>query len=155
MHFTRRLALVLALVSVMLAGTATTASASTAPAAGAFVEGPETILSERQSGKNVLIHLTREAVISGTYAGVGQADQFIVIHADGSFNFHQTITFTGVVCGKSVALVFSVVGGGNFDQNVLTAQYTVTGSPAVGRGNGRIVAAPGVGGTYEGAVHCN
>jgi hypothetical protein len=146
---------ILALALVGLAALATTAAASRTPAAGTFVEGPETILDERQAGGNTHIHLTREAVISGAYSGVGQADQWIVIHADGSFNFHQIISFTGVVCGEPVALEFSVVGGGDFGENVLAARYTVIGSPHVGRGNGRIVGEPGVGGTYEGDVHCD
>lgn len=155
MHFTRRFAFVLVLVVVGLATLASSASASTNPAAGTFTELPETILEERQSGGNTHIHLTRDAVISGTYSGVGHADQWIVIHADGSFNFHQVITFTGIVCGQPVTLEFLVVGGGNFNENVLTGQYTVLGSPDVGRGNGRIVGAPGAGGSYEGQVHCD
>lgn len=154
LHAGRAFALVLAAV-VGLTVAVAPALASTQPAAGSFVEGPETILEERQAGGNTIIHLTREAVITGTYTGVGQADQWIVIHADGSFNFHQTIAFTGSVCGQPTTLEFRVVGRGDFTENVLTGTYSVTGPTDVGRGNGRIVAEPGVGGTYEGQVHCD
>jgi hypothetical protein len=94
-------------------------------------------------------------VITGTYNGVGHADQYVVIHADGSFNFRQTIDFTGEVCGQQVTLTFRNVGRGDFNENVLTGHYTVIGGPPVGRGNGTIQGQPGVGGTYEGKVHCD
>ncbi len=155
MYLTRRLLLVLAVSAVALGALATSASASTQPATGAFVESPETILEERQSGGNTFIHLTRDAAITGTYDGIGHADQYIVIHADGSFNFHQTIDFVGTVCGQAVTLTFLVVGKGDFSENVLTGHYTITGPTETGRGNGTIVGEPGVGGTYEGQVHCD
>jgi hypothetical protein len=154
MHIGRNFALILAAV-VGLALAAAPALASTQSAAGTFVESPETILEERQSGGNTHIHLTRDAVITGTYNGVGHADQYVVIHADGSFNFRQTIDFTGEVCGQQVTLTFRNVGRGDFNQNVLTGHYTVIGGPPVGRGNGTIQGQPGVGGTYEGKVHCD
>jgi hypothetical protein len=131
------------------------AQASTQPAAGAFVEAPETILEERQSGGNTFIHLTREATLSGTYTGVGQADQRIVIHADGTFNLQMTIAFTGVACGTPVELTFLVVARGDFTTNTLTGTYTVIGNAPVGKGHGKLTAEPGVGGVYEGAVHCD
>jgi hypothetical protein len=154
MHTGRNFALILA-AAVGLALTAAPALASTQSAAGTFVESPETILEERQSGGNTHIHLTRDAVITGTYNGVGHADQYVVIHADGSFNFHQTIDFTGEVCGQAVTLTFRNVGRGDFTTNQLAGHYTVIGGPPVGRGQGTITGEPGVGGTYEGEVHCD
>lgn len=128
---------------------------STEPAAGSFSETPETILSETQAGGNTIIHLTRDAFITGTYNGVGHADQWVVIHSDGSFNFRQTIAFEGVVCGEPVELEFRSEGTGDFTANVLTGKYTIVGPAAVGRGIGTITGEPGVGGTYEGKVHCD
>lgn len=154
MHFTRRFALLLALSVAILAALAGTASASTQTAAGSFVESPETILEERQSGGNTFIHLTREAAINGTYSGHLHADQWIVIHADGSFNFHQLLSFTGVVCGQPATLEIRVVGQGDFTENVLTGTYSVVGPNDVGNGSGKLVGEPGVGGSYEGNVHC-
>ena len=155
MHVTRRLVLVLAVAAVALGALASNAAASTEPAAGQFVEAPEVILEERQSGGNTFLHLTRDAAITGTYDGIGHADQYIVIHADGSFNFHQTIEFVGTVCGQAVTLTFEVVGRGDFTTNTLTGTYSIIGPAETGRGNGKIVGEPGVGGTYEGQVHCN
>src|ERR671914_3068949 len=107
MRFTRKLALVLTVAVLALAALATTASASTQPAAGTFVEGPETILEERESGGNLIIELTRAVVFTGTYTGAGQAYQRIVIHRDGSANLHMTITFSGLACGQPAELEFN------------------------------------------------
>ena len=147
--------LVVLLAAAGLALAAAPALASTQSASGTFVESPETILEERQSGGNTHIHLTREAQISGTYNGIGHADQYVVIHADGTFNFRQTIEFIGEVCGQAVTLTFSNVGRGDFNENTLAGHYTVIGGPPVGRGNGTIEGVPGEGGTYEGEVHCD
>ena len=113
------------------------------------------ILEERQSGGNLFVHLTRDAAITGTYTGIGHADQYAIINSDGTFNFHQTIDFTGTVCGQAVTLTFLVVGKGDFNANTLTASYSMIGTTEVGRGSGELVGQPGVGGTYEGNVHCD
>ena len=143
-------------VAVMtgLALTAAPALASTQSATGSFTETPEVILDERQSGNNQIVHLTRDAFLTGTYTGVGHADQRAVINADGSFNFHQTIDFEGTVCGQAVTLTFRVQGEGDLVAGTLSGTYSVIGPTDVGRGNGTIEGEPGVGGTYEGAVHC-
>jgi hypothetical protein len=152
-HVGRKLALILAAAAALVA--AAPALASTQPAAGAFVETPEQIIEERQAGGNTHIHLTRDAFITGTYSGIGHADQWVVIHADGTFNFRQVITFTGLACGQPTSLEFRVVGRGDFVGNTLEGNYTVIGPTDVGHGHGRIVGVPGTGGTYEGQVHCD
>jgi hypothetical protein len=133
----------------------TPAFAATQPAAGTFVEAQETILDEREADGNLIIHLTREVTFTGTYTGMGQADQRIVIHKDGSFNVHMTIAFTGVVCATPVTLEFLVEGQGSFVDNTIGGTYTVIGPTPVGQGHGTFEGTPGVGGTYEGAVHCD
>jgi hypothetical protein len=138
-----------------LAAAAPGALASSQPAAGSFTETPETIISERLSGGNDFIHLTRDAFITGAYTGLGHADQYIVIHSDGSFNFHQTIAFSGVVCGQAVDLQFSMEGTGDFTSNTLHGTYSIVGPTPVGRGNGTVDSIPGVGGSYQGQVHCD
>lgn len=139
---------------MVLALTAAPALASTQSATGSYTETPEVIIEERQAGNNLIVHLTRDAFLTGTYTGVGHADQRAVIHADGSFNFHQTIDFEGVVCGQAVTLTFRVEGKGDLVAGTLAATYSVIGPTDVGRGNGTIEGEPGVGGTYDGKVHC-
>jgi hypothetical protein len=150
----RNLVMILVALSA-LAVLVAPAFAASQPASGTFTESPETILSERQSGGNTIIHLTRDAAISGTYTGIGHADQWVVIHSDGTFNFRQTIEFTGTVCGQTVELTFRNEGQGDFNANTLSGPYSIVGPAPVGSGSGRIVGEPGVGGTYEGEVHCD
>src|ERR671914_2466234 len=131
MRFTRKLALVLTVAVLALAALATTASASTQPAAGTFVEGPETILEERESGGNLIIELTRAVVFTGTYDGAGQAYQRIVIHKDGSANLQMEITFSGLACGQPAELEFNVVARVQFDEDFMgdvSGTYTVIDS---------------------------
>jgi hypothetical protein len=157
----RRLVLLVGAGVVALAA-AVPAAASTQPAAGTFTEGPETITDERLADGNLIIELTREVVFTGTYTGVGQADQRIVIHKDGSANVHMTIAFTGVACGQLATLVFLVVGQVQFDENFMgpiSGTYTVIDSGRSDdrtlRGHGEFAGAAGVGGTYEGQAHCD
>jgi hypothetical protein len=127
MQVLRRRAAVLAAV-VGLAVAAAPALASTQPAAGTFVEGPEFITDEQQADGNLIFELTRAVVFTGTYTGVGQAHQRIVIHKDGSAQAHMTITFTGVACGQPATLVFLVEGQVQFDQEFtgpISSTYTV------------------------------
>jgi hypothetical protein len=65
------------------------------------------------------------------------------------------LPFEGVVCGQAVELEFRNEGTGDFNANVLTGTYSIIGPTEVGRGNGTITGEPGVGGTYEGQVHCD
>lgn len=162
MHCTRRLILVLIVAATAFAALATTASASTQPAAGTFVEGPETIIDERESGGNLIIELTRAVAFSGTYTGAGQAHQRIVIHKDGSANVHMTITFSGLACGQPAELEFLVVGQVTFDENFMgdiAGTYTVIDSGASDartlRGHGQFEGLAGIGGAYEGEAHCD
>jgi hypothetical protein len=160
--FTRRLTLVVTLAVIAVAALATTASASTQPAAGMFVEGPETIVDERESGGNLIIELTRAVVFSGTYTGAGQAHQRIVIHKDGSANLQMEITFSGLACGQPAELEFNVVAQVTFDENFMgdvAGTYTVTNSGRSDsrtlRGRGEFDALTGVGGAYHGRAHCD
>jgi hypothetical protein len=162
MHCTRRLILVLIVTATAFAALATTASASTQPAAGTFVEGPETIVDERESGGNLIIELTRAVVFSGTYTGAGQAHQRIVIHKDGSANLQMEITFSGLACGQPAELEFNVVAQVTFDENFMgdvAGTYTVTNSGRSDsrtlRGRGEFDALAGVGGAYHGRAHCD
>ena len=162
MGFTQRFGVVLALAVLGLTVLAATASASTQPAVGTFSEGPETILSERQAGGNLIIELTRAVVFTGTYTGAGQAYQRIVIHKDGRANLHMTITFSGLACGQPAELEFNVAARVQFDESFMgpvSGTYTVTDSGRSGartlRGHGEFEALAGIGGAYQGQAHCD
>jgi hypothetical protein len=133
------------------------ASASTQPAAGTFIEGPETITGEREADGNFIVDLTRMVTFTGTYTGMGQADERIVIHKDGSTNVHITVEFTGTSCGVPTSLVFLIIGQGQLNEDLETG--TIAGSytvlrDGIGHGSGKFEGMAGVGGTYDGEAHC-
>jgi hypothetical protein len=150
----RYLVLAVAALATALALVVPAAFAATQPAAGSFIEGPETITSAKFSGGNEIYTLTREAAFTGTYTGLGQVDQRIVIHKDGSFNVSMTIAFVGLACGRPAELTFRVSGQGSFVTNDFTGTYSIVGPAEVGKGQGTFSAVPGVGGSYEGQAHC-
>src|SRR5215210_3309989 len=76
----------------------------TQPAAGSFTELPETITGDQFADGNEIVTLTRDVVFTGTYDGVGQADERIVIHSDGSTNVHIVVEFAGLACGQPATL---------------------------------------------------
>ncbi len=134
---------------------ASPALAATQPAAGSFTEGPETITSAKFADGNEIYTLTRQAVFSGSYTGVGQADQRIVIHKDGSAEANMTIDFAGTACGQPVTLTFLVVAKVDFVTNTMSGTYVVKDRGASeARGSGTFTGVPGTGGAYEGAIHC-
>jgi hypothetical protein len=157
MHFARRLALISATVLAMGAS-ATPAPASSQAASGSFTEGPETITSEQFADGNQIYTLTREAVFSGTYQGVGQAEQRIVIHKDGSANLQMTIAFTGLACGQPATLTFNVSATVDFVNNTFAGHYAVIGGEPgehAPRGHGTFSGTPGTGGIYDGSIKCD
>jgi hypothetical protein len=152
----RRLAFVGAALATVLAAIAVSpALAGTQPAAGSFSESPETITSAKFADGNEIYTLTREATFTGTYTGVGQVDQRIVIHKDGSLNVSMTIAFSGLACGEPAELTFRVGGQGSFVSNDIAGSYTVIGKGEIGKGQGTFSSVPGVGGSYSGAAHCD
>lgn len=160
MNATHKLVLIAATTACLAA--APPALADTQPAAGTFTEGPETVTREQQSGSNLVVELTRDVTFTGTYSGVGQATERIVIHADGSTNVHITIAFTGLACGAPAQLDFLLAAQGQLDENfengTVAGRYTTfdggSSPDRTLRGSGEVSGIAGVGGTYEGRVHC-
>jgi hypothetical protein len=161
MQVARRLAVIL--VAAATLAVPGSALASTQPAAGTFEEGPEMNYEERFADGNLIIEFTRMVTLTGTYTGIGEAEERIVIHKDGSTNVHITIEFTGLACGRLTSLDFLIVGQGQLDENfetgVIDGIYTVINGGGTGdqtvRGHGTIEGIAGVGGTYEGQAHCD
>jgi hypothetical protein len=156
----RRTIFLLAAASLILAAMVpASASASTQPAAGTFIEHGATITDVREADGNIIIKLTRLVTFTGSYVGEGLADERIVIHKDGRTNVHITIAFIGTACGLvPTELDFLVIGQGQLDEDLETGtiagSYTVIRN-GVGHGNGKFSGMAGVGGDYEGQMHCD
>lgn len=157
MHLTRRLSLLAALAALALAAFATTASAATVPAAGLFIEGPETILDERQVGDDWWFTIKRDVEVTGTYAGTASFTELVVIEPDLTTHLYGVMEFAGTACGKPARLRFLVTGHGS-QLDVIEGTYVVLGTGrSAGKvvGRGTFVGVPGTAGEYTGAANCS
>ncbi|HSJ65838.1 MAG TPA: hypothetical protein VK922_18295 [Gemmatimonadaceae bacterium] len=75
-------------------------------ASGAFAQSAITSLDVQSAGGNTIITQTSDGSISGTLSGPFHDDLKVVIHPNGKFNAHFTITCTCTVGGKSGVLEF-------------------------------------------------
>ncbi len=80
-----------------------------------------TVLSITRSGGNTIITVMETATLSGFFTGTRIAQGSEIIHADGTFNAHDTGTFTGTANGQSGTLVITgesnglgSIGSGDF-----------------------------------------
>ena len=74
------------------------------------------------AGPNTFSDCERKFVwVSGTFVGTSVSDFALVVHADGSLEFHGTGTFDGTVarCGTGT-VVYSLRGQGRLDGGILT-----------------------------------
>jgi hypothetical protein len=93
----RRLLLVpLTVLLAMPAATGAAASPPT-PASGIIITTSATFNSVRTAGGNLIVDLSATASYTGTFSGTSTLHGILVIHTDGSANFHDVETFTGTV----------------------------------------------------------
>jgi hypothetical protein len=73
-------------------------------ATGTFAQSAITSLDVQTAGGNTIFMQTADGTISGTLSGPFQDDLKVVIHPNGKFNAHFTITCTCSVDGKAGVL---------------------------------------------------
>jgi Protein of unknown function (DUF3224) len=156
----RRLLVALALVGVLLLTAVASAGAASPPASasGTFAYTSCIPNGTRSAGGNTTLDLTCAIAYSGTLSGTSTQSGPLLIHADGSTNFHGTETFTGTVNGVPGTLTFTVASVGDatsFQETVVI----IGGTGALADLRGVLSAAgtvPGGGlpfGTYSGQIH--
>jgi hypothetical protein len=74
------------------------------PASGIFTQSAITGLDVQPAGPNTIVEQTSEGTISGTLTGPYQDDVKVVIHPNGRFNAHFTITCQCTVDGRQGVL---------------------------------------------------
>ncbi len=83
------------------------ASASTATTGSGSFTSTVAITSVRQADGNTIIAGVETQTLSGFLSGVRVAEGIQVIHPDGTFNAHDTGTFTGTANGRSGTAVIT------------------------------------------------
>jgi hypothetical protein len=99
-------------------------------ASGSFVQSAITSLDAQTAGGNTILSQTSNGVISGTLSGPFEDDLKVVIHPNGKFNAHFTMTCTCTVDGQSGVLKIVANDGGEMLSPSLAAfagRSTITG----------------------------
>jgi hypothetical protein len=117
------------------------------PAAGTFSQTGTVSLEVRQAGPNTILEQTTQGVASGTLTGDLQDELRVVIHPNGSFNAHFTVTCVCTVEGREgvVELVANNTGEMIGPVGVYEGRAVITG------GTGELSGLRGVL-QFEGAV---
>lgn len=110
-------------------------------ASGTFAQSAVTSLDVRTAGGNTILAQTSDGSISGTLSGPFQDDLKVVIHPNGKFNAHFTITCTCTVGGKSGVLEFVANDTGELVSPTLA---TFAGRAVIKRGTGDLAGLHGV-----------
>ena len=149
-------------IAVLLGIGAAAAAAASPPtsAQGTFTYLASTFDGLRVEGGNTIIDdLSARVSYTGTFSGTSTLHGKLVLHADGTANFHDIETFTGTVDGIPGSVTLSLEGATN-PNGVVNATDTVlraTGALADLHGVldlvGTVPNPSGPVGTYSGRLH--
>jgi hypothetical protein len=105
---TRRLLLVT--LVVLLAVVAANSAAASPPisASGTLTYQSATFNSIRSAGGNTIIDLSATVAYTGTFSGTSTLHGTLILHPNGTANFHDVETFTGTVNGVSGTVTFDL-----------------------------------------------
>jgi hypothetical protein len=160
MSNTRRLYLLLVPLVVLLAVVGTIDAAASPPpsASGTFTYTSSTFNSIRSAGGNTIIELTATVVYTGTFSGTSVLEGKLIVHADGSANFHDVETFTGTVNGVPGTVTFNLTGRNDSSlavhatATIVSASGGLAGLNGVLREVGTVQIPTGPVGTYSGQI---
>lgn len=160
MKNTRQLYLLLVPLVAFLAAIWVTGAAASPPtsASGDFATTSATFNSVRFAGGNLIIDLSATASYTGTFSGTSTLHGILIIHADGSANFHDIETFTGTVNGVPGTVTFNLNGSNDSAQEVhatatiIDASGDLAGLRGVLHEVGTVVFPTGPVGTYSGRI---
>lgn len=155
-----RLPTVLVLLAALAVGATGAAAAAAPPVAvsGAYVYTSSGFESFREAGGNVIIGLTATVEYTGTFTGTSTVQGFIVVHSDGSANFHDVEVFTGTVNGVPGTVTFNVTGSNDaaldvkVTSTIVSASGGLTGLTGLLRLAGSVKLPEGPFGTYTGQI---
>jgi hypothetical protein len=130
-----------------------------ATASGSFTYTSSTFNSIQMAGGNTIIDLSATVSYTGTFSGTSTVEGTLILHANGSANFHDVETFTGTVNGVAGTVTFDLTGGNgpgfmNFHatDTVISASGGLAGLHGVLRWEDVTLGANGPVGTYSGQI---
>jgi Protein of unknown function (DUF3224) len=157
----RRRQRLLPLVPLVLLAVVAVAGATAAPptaASGTVGNTSATFTSVREAGGNLVIELTATRAYTGTFEGTSTLGGTLILHADGSADFHDVEVFTGTVNGVQGTVTFELNGRNDGDlavrstSTIVAATGGLVGLHGVLHEVGTVVIPTGPVGTYAGFV---
>ena len=162
MSTTARIRLLLVAVVVLLAAVTASGASASPPisASGTLTYQSATFNSIRSAGGNTIIDLSATVAYTGTFSGTSTLHGTLILHPNGTANFHDVETFTGTVNGVPGTVTFNLLGKGNIvtgtyegTQVIIGATGALAGLHGVLRQVGTVpTAAQGPLGTYTGRL---
>ena len=154
---TKVLVLFAALATVALVAAPGAVASPPTAASGTFTYTSSTFNSIRSAGGNIIIDVSATVSYTGTFSGTSTVQGTLIIHADGSANFHDVETFSGTVNGVPGTVTFNLAGrnGPSIDIQATDTIVSATGDLAGLHGVLSEVATLGANGpvgTYAGEI---
>jgi hypothetical protein len=112
MSATAPIRLLLATLAALLAAVAASGAAASPPisASGTLTYQSATFNSIRSAGGNTIIDLSATVAYTGTFSGTSTLHGTLILHPNGTANFHDIETFTGTVNGVSGTVTLNLNG---------------------------------------------
>src|SRR6266513_4508381 len=166
----RRFVSLFVLVSALSLIATVTSSSGAAPAvlghgtpsisaSGTFTYTSSTFNSIRSAGGNTIIDLSATVAYTGTFTGTSTLHGTLILHPNGTANFHDVETFTGTVNGVPGTVTFNLNGSADAAAVVSATDVILDASGALAGLHGvlteaAVVLDPAVGpvGTYSGQI---
>jgi hypothetical protein len=139
--------------------TAVAAASPSVPASGTVGNTSAIFNSVREAGTNVIVDVTATAAYTGTFVGTSTINGTLIIHADGSANFHDIEVFTGTVNGVPGTVTFNLNGSNDAALDVHATATIIAASGGLAGLHGvlhevqTVVLPNGPVGTYSGSLH--
>jgi hypothetical protein len=149
--------------ALLLASLGATAADAAPPtqATGTVANTSANFDSVRVAGSNLIIELSATATYTGTFTGTSTIHGILIVHADGSANFHDVETFTGSVNGVPGTVTLRLNGSNDASlavhatRTIIGATGELAGLHGVLHEIGTVVLPNGPSSTYEGQIGLN
>jgi len=145
---------------VLLAVVGTTGATASPPtsASGTFTYTSSTFNNIREDGGNLIIDVSATVSYTGTFTGTSALHGTLILHANGSANFHDVEVFTGTVNGVPGTVTFNLSGSNDAAINlkatnaIVSATGELAGLHGVLAMVGSVQIPAGPFGTYSGQI---
>src|SRR5438876_11851185 len=160
MSTTARIRLLLVAVVVLLAAVTASGAAASPPisASGTLTYQSATFNSIRSAGGNTIIDLGATVAYTGTFSGTSTLHGTLILHPNGTANFHDVDTFTGTVNGVPGTVTFNLNGSNDAalavhaTATIIGASGDLAGLHGVLHEVGTVIVPTGPVGTYSGKI---